>query len=153
MTVRDAELMTVGPDDAVVTFLTDDDIAVEAALHVAGSVSAEVRSTDGPVHVVRFDDLQPGTTYELHVAGVEADDWLPQSFTTLEQPSGRLLATVATANDVHFGELECGRVGDVLENEIGPVLRSEPGEAPYPEVMNGAVIDEMLALDPDAVVV
>ena len=33
MAVRDAELMTVGPDDAVVTFLTDDDDAVGAAVY------------------------------------------------------------------------------------------------------------------------
>jgi len=153
MAVRDAELMTVGPDDAVVTFLTDDHDAVGAALLADGELAAEWRGTEGPVHVARFEGLHPGTTYELHVEGADPDDWLPATFTTLERPAGRLLATVATANDVHFGEYECGRVGDVLEDEIGPVLRSEPGEPPYPEVMNGAVIDEMLALDPDAVVV
>ena len=66
---------------------------------------------------------------------------------------GGCSATIATANDVHFGEVECGRIGDLREEELGPILRSEPGEPPYPEVMNGAVIDEMVALDPDAVVV
>ncbi len=72
---------------------------------------------------------------------------------TLVQPAGRLLATLATANDVHFGETECGRTGDPATDAIGPILRSAPGARPYPEVMNGAVVDEMLALDPDAVVV
>ena len=72
---------------------------------------------------------------------------------TLAPPRGRLLATVATANDVHFGETECGKTGDPATDAIGPVLRGAPGEPPYPEMMNGAVVDEMLALDPDVVVV
>ena len=79
--------------------------------------------------------------------------WLPAQVRTLARPTGRLLATVATANDVHFGETECGKTGDPATDAIGPVLSSAPGEPPYPELMNGAVVDEMLALDPDVVVV
>ena len=63
-----------------------------------------------------------------------------------------MLATLATANDVHFGETECGHLGPPHE-DIGPFFASAPGEPPYPEVMNGAVIEEMQALDPDVVVV
>ena len=37
--------------------------------------------------------------------------------------------------------------------ELGPVFTREPGEAPYPEVMNAGAIAEIDALDPDAVVV
>ena len=33
------------------------------------------------------------------------------------------------------------------------MLRVAPGATPYPELMNGAVVDEMLELDPDVVVV
>jgi 3',5'-cyclic AMP phosphodiesterase CpdA len=62
------------------------------------------------------------------------------------------VATFATANDVHFGESECGHLGPPLE-DIGPFFTSAPGDPPYPELMNAAVIDEMRALDPDAVVV
>jgi 3',5'-cyclic AMP phosphodiesterase CpdA len=64
-----------------------------------------------------------------------------------------LLATIATANDVHFGETECGRTGDPATDAIGPILRSGPDEAPYPVLMNGAVVAEMQALDPDVVIV
>jgi 3',5'-cyclic AMP phosphodiesterase CpdA len=35
---------------------------------------------------------------------------------------------------------------------MGPILRSEPGESPYPETMNRGAIAEIEALDPDAVV-
>ena len=145
--VHDAELMTVGPDEAVVTFRADDDGPVTTRV---GDIEVV---TSGPYHSPRVVDLEPGTEYALDVEGAAPSEWLPPSFTTLERPAGRLLATIATANDVHFGEVECGRIGDLGEEELGPILRAEPGEPPYPEVMNGAVIDEMSALDPDAVVV
>jgi 3',5'-cyclic-AMP phosphodiesterase len=145
--VHDAELMTVGPDEAVVTFRTDDAEAVTSRFG-----DAEVTTT-GPYHRARVVGLDPGTEYELDVDGARRSEWLPATFTTLERPTGRLVATIATANDVHFGEVECGRIGDLGEEELGPILRAEPGDPPYPEVMNRAVIDEMRALDPDAVVV
>ena len=53
---------------------------------------------------------------------------LPAEVTTLARPRGRLLATIATVNDVHFGETECGLTGDAA-SELGPVLRAEPGRA------------------------
>lgn len=64
-------------------------------------------------------------------------------------PPGQLLATVATVNDLHFGEQVCGYLEGV---DIGPVLRSAPGEDPYPTVMNRAAVREIVALSPDAVV-
>src|SRR6266545_3198785 len=145
--VHDAELMTVGPDEAVVTFRTDGDEAVTTRVG-----DAEVTTT-GPYHSARVMGLDPGTRYALEVDGAVHGEWLPASFTTLERPGGRLLATIATANDVHFGEVECGRLGDLGAEELGPILRAEPGDPPYPQVMNGAVIEEMRALDPDVVVV
>jgi 3',5'-cyclic-AMP phosphodiesterase len=145
--VHEAELMTVGPDEAVVTFRTDEGVAVTTKVG-----DAEVTTT-GPYHSARVTDLEPGTEYTLTVDGAATGEWLPARFTTLERPSGRLLTTIATANDVHFGEVECGRIGDLGEEELGPILRSAPGEPPYPEVMNSAVIAEMRELDPDAVIV
>jgi 3',5'-cyclic AMP phosphodiesterase CpdA len=64
-----------------------------------------------------------------------------------------LLATVATANDVHFGETECGRTGDPATDAIGPILRSAPGADPYPVVMGRGAVAEIAAIEPDAVVV
>jgi predicted phosphodiesterase len=90
--------------------------------------------------VARYDGLDPDTDYELESI----------AFRTLPRPSGERLATVTTVNDVHFGETECG----VIEGmEVGPILRAEPGEPPYPDTMNRAAIDEMKARAPDAVVV
>ena len=81
---------------------------------------------DGP-RVIRRDGLTPDRDYE--VEGI--------SFRTLPRPGGARLATVATVNDVHFGEQECG----VIEGlEVGPILRSGPDETPYPDLMNRAAV-------------
>jgi len=89
--------------------------------------------------VHRYEDLHPGTVHDLD--GIEVR--------TLDRPSGELLCTFATINDVHFGELECGRIAD---STSGPILRSAPGEPPYPEVMNAAGVAEIRALDPVVVI-
>jgi predicted phosphodiesterase len=89
--------------------------------------------------VLRMDGLAPGRAYE--VAGV--------AFRTHEDLGARR-CTFATANDVHFGETVCG----LLEGGgNADVFRSEPGATPYPEVMSRAVVADMAARDPAAVVV
>jgi Icc protein len=90
--------------------------------------------------VHRYDDLEPDHLYDL-------DGF---SFRTLARPDGERLATFATVNDVHFGEVECGIIDGL---EMGPTFSSKPGEEPYPEIMNGGAIAEIAAIDPDAVVV
>ncbi len=88
----------------------------------------------------RFDGLEPDTDYTF----------LDTSVRTLPRPGGALLCRFATVNDVHFGETECG----VLEElESGPVFHVEPGEPPYPEMMNSGAIAEITAIDPAAVIV
>jgi len=143
--INDAELFTVGTDEVVVTFRTDDEREVETRV---GDVSVVTR---GRYHSARLAGLEPATTYQLAVSGAEPSALLPASVTTLRSPGGRRVATVATVNDVHFGEVSCGLLGN--PDEIGPVFRADDGAPPYPEVMNGAAIDEIRALDPDAVVV
>ncbi len=98
----------------------------------------EVVFHDG-VSVYRHEGLTPDTEYTFAEGAVR----------TLPRPPGARLATVATVNDVHFGEVECG----VIEGlELGPIIQSEPGEDPYPEIMNAAAVSEITALSPDAVV-
>jgi 3',5'-cyclic AMP phosphodiesterase CpdA len=94
---------------------------------------------DGSV-VRRLDDLEPDA--EHHVDGA--------TFRTLPHPGGELLCRFATTNDVHFGETVCGHIDGV---DTGPELRAEPGEPPYPEMMNEAACTEIAAIDPAAVVV
>lgn len=142
--IHDAELASVGPHDAVVHFIT------EAGVEVGTRVGdREVRST-GPYHVAAFHDLEADTAYDLEVEGAETDTYLPESFRTLARPRGAHLATVATVNDVHFGESVCGMwAGDPA---IGPVFRSAPGEPPYPEMMNAAAVRAITELGPDVVI-
>ncbi len=99
----------------------------------------EVVIYDG-ADVRRYDGLAPDSEHDLDGVTVR----------TQARPGSELLCRFATVNDVHFGETECG----ILEGyELGPVFRSEPGEDPYPEVMNRGAIEEISALDPAAVVV
>lgn len=91
------------------------------------------------VDVHRFDELRPETDYEHH--GIR--------YRTLSRPPGERLATFATVNDVHFGETECGIIEGL---DVGPTMRAAEGEPPYPEMMNGAAIAEITAIEPDAVV-
>jgi len=89
--------------------------------------------------VIRVDGLRPGK--EQTVEGM--------TFRTLSRPTGQLLSTVATVSDVHIGETECGHYEGV---NLGPGLRAEPGEPPYPETMAVAAAAEMAARHVDVVI-
>lgn len=90
--------------------------------------------------VRRFEGLPPATEHVFD--GIEA--------VTLPRPPGELLCRFATVNDVHFGEVECGKIDD---DPQGPIQRSRPGEPPYPDMMNRAACREMAEIDPHVVVV
>ncbi len=92
------------------------------------------------VHVRRFDGLASDEEHELDGHRVR----------TLPRPAGALRSRFATVNDVHFGEVEAGRLGD---ETLGPVQRVPPGDDPYPEVMNRSAVAEIEAIDPAAVIV
>jgi hypothetical protein len=143
--VHDAELFSVATDEVAVTFVTDEQA------QVVTRVGDHEVTTEGRYHVATITGLEPATPYDLQVDGVEATDLLPKQVTTLAAPPGARLGTVATVNDVHFGEVECGKLG--TPEELGPVFTSEPGEPPYWQTMNLAAIDELRKLGPDAVVV
>ncbi|MHB8671650.1 MAG: metallophosphoesterase family protein [Acidimicrobiales bacterium] len=111
---------------------------LDVALELTTVADDEVVLHDGP-QVHRHLDLPPDR--ELVLDGI--------SVHTLPRPPGERLSTIATVNDVHFGETECG----VIEGlELGPVLRSGEGEPPYPETMNAAAVEEIAATAPDLIV-
>ena len=143
--IHDAELFTIGPDELVVTYRTDGD---ESVTTIVGDREVV---THGQYHSARVTGLVPQTEYSLRVEGAASSDLLPARVATLARPAGEQLATFATVNDVHFGEVECGRLGD--GEQLGPILAAEPGAPPYPDVMNAGAIAEIEALEPDAVLV
>ncbi len=97
MTVAHAELMSVGPDEVVVTFTS------EPGEQVTNRVGDHEVVTEGPFHDQHVTGLDPDTPYDLEVEGAEPDGrWLPAQVRTLARPSGRLLATIA--NDVHISD-------------------------------------------------
>jgi 3',5'-cyclic AMP phosphodiesterase CpdA len=110
------------------------------ALELTTVADDEAVFFDGP-RVVRLEALNADSTYTYQ--GIE--------FRTLPHPPGERLATVTTVNDLHFGEIECGRI-DIAGIDLGPILVSEPGDDPYPEVMNRGAVAEMADLHPDAVI-
>jgi Icc protein len=90
--------------------------------------------------VRRHEDLSCDTEYEFDGRSVR----------TLARPDGELLCRFATVNDVHFGEIEAGRIDDRAD---GPIQRAKPDETPYPETMNRGAVAEIAGIDPEAVVV
>lgn len=98
----------------------------------------EVVVFDGTA-LTTHDDLRPDTWYEFRGHHVETLSDL-----------GEALATIATVNDVHFGETECGVISGT---DIGPTFSVGPDDEPYPEMMNRGAIVEIAALNPDAVIV
>ena len=94
----------------------------------------------GTTDVVRLEGLEPNSIH--HIGNYEVQ--------TLPRPDGELLCRFGTVNDLHHGEIECGRIDD---DPRGPIQRVEPGEPPHPETMNHAAVAEMVAADLAAVVV
>jgi len=139
--------MSVTPRAAVVTFTT------AANASITTRVGARAVTTTGRYHVAEVDGLEPDHDYDLVVEGAAADEWLPPRVRTLVEPAGRLVSTFATVNDVHFGETRCGVTGDPATDAIGPILSSDPGSPPYPDVMGKAAVAEIARLDPQAVLV
>src|SRR5688572_6226089 len=92
------------------------------------------------VEVHRLEGLEPESEHRVNGVVVR----------TLARPAGELLCRFATVNDVHFGEVEAGRIDD---NPGGPIQRVADGEAPYPETMNRGAVAEMLAHDDLAAVI
>jgi len=90
--------------------------------------------------VRRYEGLAADTDHDLDGVVVR----------TLARPEGALLCRFATVNDVHFGEVEAGRIDDLPD---GPIRSVAPGAEPYPEVMNRAAAAEMAAIEPAAVIV
>jgi len=89
--------------------------------------------------VETMEGLEPGRRYRFG----------EEEFATLLRPAGLRLATVATVNDLHFGEVQAGHLEGL---DVGSAISVAEGEDPYPQVMNAAAAAEIAQLAPDLVV-
>ena len=145
--VRDAEIVAVDTESVTIAFVTD------AGLQVVSAVGDREVTSTGPHHLVTVAGLVPDTEYPVRVEGQgPPTDEMPSAVRTLPQPGGALLARLATVNDVHFGETVCGMIHTIPEDELGPWVRAEPGEEPYPITMNREAVAEIERYAPDALV-
>lgn len=104
---------------------------------IASVADDEVVVTRGRVST-RYRDLEPDRAYTLDGVDVRT---LPRR--------GQRLATIATVNDVHFGETVCGVIAG---SDVGPTFSVDDAGGPYPEIMNTGAIGEIVDLDPELVV-
>ncbi|MBA3604917.1 MAG: metallophosphoesterase family protein [Actinomycetota bacterium] len=113
---------------------------VELTTVADDAATFHLRGADGAVAVEHVGGLAPDTEYERH--GV--------TLRTLARPSGPLRCRIGTVNDVHFGEVEAGRIDHHTD---GPIMRVPADADPYPETMNRAAVAEMSAAALDRVIV
>lgn len=168
MVARDLELITVTDRSVAVSWTTaapdpagrwrpvaaDTELALGPANSRKPLPVVHSDSTPTAFHYVEVQGLEPGRPYwlEARSRGVRAFTGSPMAwwrdeqrheFRTLTPPPGRLLRTLALANDVHFGE----EVSGELVPGVPTGVRQEPGLPPYPAVMLDALLRDVRAPD------
>jgi hypothetical protein len=115
--------------------------------------------TKTPYHYAEITGLEPGQPY-FFVARSNGVPAVPASsasgspfgtsvvrvgaapaaaFTTPLPPPGTFLFSVALCNDLHLGETVAGLATTVSGVGVPPGISQVPGQAPYPEIMAGAL--------------
>ncbi len=170
MTARDLEIVTVSDQSVAVSWTTaatdpvgrwrpvaaDTELALGPADSRKPLPIVHTDATPTAFHYVEVSGLEPGRPYRLEarsrgmraVSGSTTRWWNDEQrheFRTLTPPPGRLLRTLALANDVHFGEEVSGQIVAALPTGV----RQEPGMAPYPAVMLDALLTDVRAPDRD----
>ncbi|WP_454197171.1 metallophosphoesterase [Nocardia sp. Marseille-Q1738] len=164
ITARDLELITVSDQSVAVSWTTAAadpigrwrPVAADTELALGPADSRKplpvVHSDTTPTafHYVEVTGLEPGRRYRLEARsrGMRAvsgsamrwwNDEQKHEFHTLTPPPGRLLRTIALANDLHFGEEVSGQIVAALPTGV----RQEPGMAPYPAMMLEALLSDV----------
>ncbi len=172
--VTDLEVVTVTDTSAVITWFTGSPtrtdrygapapVPADTELLLGdpgrpGSLRT-VLHEPGPTafHYAEVHGLEPGRTYAyqarsagrvahqstLQFPGSGGSMDAPGVFTTLTPPPGRYLFTIALCNDLHVGEETSG----VITGGWPPSFQQDPGLPPYPEVMLGALLEDLRAAD------
>lgn len=168
----DLEVVTVTDTSAVLTWTTSANgqpvaTATEVRLGPADATGAPPQVFEDPeptpFHYAEIDGLEPGRRYKFEawsqgaratpaaslVTGSPGTPEVTGEFTTLVPPAGRLLRTIALANDVHYGE----EVSGLLVGGFPPGFRQVPHLPPYPDVMLDALLGDARARGVDTLLV
>lgn len=164
LTARDLELISVTDTSVAVAWstLAADPfglwrpVAADTELALGPSDSSRplpvvhADATPTAFHYVEVTGLEPGRRYRIEArsrgeratAGLTPRFWNSDQrheFTTLTPPPGRLLRTLALANDVHYGEEVSGEILPVLPTGV----RQERGQPAYPVAMLDALLTDV----------
>ncbi|WP_431956019.1 metallophosphoesterase family protein [Nocardia lijiangensis] len=169
VTVTDSSVVltwtTVAPDESgrLTPVPSDAEVRLGPADSPSPPVPVFADPDRTPFHYAEIGGLEPGRRYRFEAwsQGVRATPALslttlspgtPEAtgeFTTMVPPPGRLLRTIALANDVHYGETVSG----LVVGSFPPGFRQPAGLPPYPEVMLSALLDDLRARGADRLLV
>ncbi len=155
LAIRDAEVVAITEATVTVAFTVEDDgrpSDAPATVRI-GAVAADSGANPGH-RLVRVAGLAAATdhTVAVDVAGAEPpprDDRFPATVRTLPAPAGALVASFATMNDLHVGEVQFGGVPGI----VNEVLLASDTEVPYWRFMNEDAIAEINDAGVDAVII
>lgn len=169
MNVSDLELVTVTDRSAILTWTTrardhsgrlrpvpaDTEVRLAPADQIGPARTCHRDSRSTAYHYAEINGLEPGRSYRFEAYShgrravpartlVTRKSGTPEStgtFTTATPPPGRLLRTIALANDVHYGEHTSGLIVSGLPTGF------RHDTAQYPEIMLDALLDDVHSLD------
>lgn len=148
----DTELVGVTESTATLAFAVEDEGEPSAAL-ARVTLDGETRAecAHAGLRLVRLTGLEPQRDYAIgvEVAGADPAPELPLCARTLAAPDAELAASLATLNDLHFGEERFGGIPGVADDVLEAGYTAEP----YWRFMNHDAIDEINRAGVDAVIV
>jgi hypothetical protein len=160
--IENAELFGVTESSLTLYFSVEaDDGPVEApaSIRIDGEIRCVSEGISG-TRRVEIDGLDPDTEYRLEIEASDGSTAVheapfPATVRTLSKPSGELVATFATLNDLHFGEPRFGGVlrpdGEPDEDRAGwGFVQETDDEVPYWKFMNEDAIADINSLGVDA---
>ena len=128
-----AELMSVGPDEVVVTFTTEPGADGRARVSATRG-----RRPTGPHHVARVAGLAADTEYPLAVDGAPSRPLAPAEVRTLAQPPGGSSPPSRPPTTCTSARRSAAAPATPRPTPSARSCAAAPGDPPYPEVMNGA---------------
>ncbi|MGW0635984.1 metallophosphoesterase [Nocardia salmonicida] len=165
LVVTDLEVVTVTHDTAILTWSThrrdragqlrpaaaDTEVRLAPADSSATAVTRYFDSRRTAHHYAEVRGLEPGRRYRFTACSdgepaVPGRTWVTRRpgtpevtgvFLTAPPPQGRLLRTIALANDLHWGEDRSG----LIVAGLPPGLRHDDGH--YPQVMTDALLHDI----------